>query len=371
MSIMLLSPEDADLFFKLHRSFMCFVNERLQIVPGIGTPNQYSALPPETRSEVHNAFLNNTDLIESFVAANPFGLSEEELAIVSSWRHLVADKFFIFRYLKEYAVFLATKEPPIAYGVIAISDPFEEMVGPHLPLWAETVLLPFKDKIVYDGLLSSYNISFGGGIKRSLNESYKTAKKRLGIVTQLPVDTRPLPATKPSRKAKKKAVPSSKYNLREVLAAIVGMMDQFCRDHLNEEYAALCRKLAEKLARKRPSPLLQGRPNAWACGIVRTIGMVNFLGDRSQQPHMKMTAIDKAFGVGESTGQGKSKQICRMFEIRQFSPNWTLPSRLDDCPMAWTLEVDGFIRDIRQCSREIQELAFEKGQIPYIPADRE
>jgi hypothetical protein len=36
----------------------------------------------------------------------------------------------------------------------------------------------------------------------------------------------------------------------------------------------------------------------------------------------------------------------------------------------WMLEVNGFIMDIRRCPREAQELAFEKGLIPYIPADK-
>ena len=85
------------------------------------------------------------------------------------------------------------------------------------------------------------------------------------------------------------------------LKLIVGMIDEFCREHLNEEYAVLCRKLAEKLARKRPSPLLSGKPNAWACGIVRTIGMHNFLGDKTQKPYMKISDISREFGVGEST----------------------------------------------------------------------
>ena len=49
---MLLSPDDAELFFKLHRSLMCFVNERLQIIPDIGSPNEFAALPPEARLEV-------------------------------------------------------------------------------------------------------------------------------------------------------------------------------------------------------------------------------------------------------------------------------------------------------------------------------
>jgi hypothetical protein len=64
---------------------------------------------------------------------------------------------------------------------------------------------------------------------------------------------------------------------------IAGLVDGFCKQHLNAEYADLCRRLAEKLARKRPSPLVSGKPNTWACGIVRTIGWVNFLADKNQR----------------------------------------------------------------------------------------
>ena len=163
-------------------------------------------------------------------------------------------------------------------------------------------------------------------------------------------------------------VDASKDQAVEVIAGLVGA---FCKEHLNEEYADLCRKLTEKLARKRPSPLLSGRPSTWACGIVRTIGWVNFLDDKSQTPHMKLTAIDKAFGVGESTGQGKSMLIRKMLKIRQFDHRWTLPSRMDGNLAMWMLDVNGFIIDVRICSREVQEEAFLKGLIPYIPADRE
>jgi hypothetical protein len=59
-----------------------------------------------------------------------------------------------------------------------------------------------------------------------------------------------------------------------------------------------------------------------------------------------------------------------MLKIYQLDPNWTLPSRVDDNPMVWMLQVDGFMMDIRCASREMQEIAFNKGLIPYIPADR-
>jgi hypothetical protein len=108
---------------------------------------------------------------------------------------------------------------------------------------------------------------------------------------------------------------------------------------LNQEYAALCRKLTEKLARKRPSPLVSGKPNTRECGIVRAIGWVNSLDDRSQKPHMKLTATDKAVGVGESTGQGKSMLmlIREMLKISLMATEWSLRSCLDQNPMAWMI----------------------------------
>lgn len=363
---MLLTPDEADLFFKLHRSLMLYVNERLAVVPGIGSPDEFSALSPEIRLEVRDAFLDETDLIESFVDENPSSLSDEELDIVLSWHHQVAGKFFIFRKLKRHTVFLSTNDPPIAYGVLALTEPFENLIGPRLPVMTETVLMPFQGKIVYDGLLSSYNITFGGGIRRSLNEDYRTAKENCGIVTSLPPQLQPVTKRKTTKRAKR----STSQEVQPVLEAIVSLTDQFCHERLNEEYAEMCRRLAEKLGRKRPSPLLRGKPTTWACAIVRTIGWVNFLDDRSASPHMKLTVIDKAFGVAESTGQGKSKTIRTMLKIGQFEPAWTLPSRMDDNPRTWMLEVNGFIMDVRHAPREVQEVAFEKGLIPYIPADR-
>jgi len=361
---MLLRPDEAELFFKLHSSLMCFVNERLEIVPGVQSPDEFRVLSTDWRLKVRTGLLDNMDLLEAFIGSNPFDLSTEELKIVSSWKHQVAGKFFVFRNLKKYTVFLAEGETPVAYGVAALTDPFEDLIGPYLPVLAETVLLPFKDKVIYDGLLGRYNIFFGGGIRRGLQERYSTAKERFGIVTTLPVQSRPAADRRPAQKLQSRPSPDE---ARKALQAIVAMTDRFCPERLNEEYAVLCRKLAEKLSRKRPSPLSRGTPNAWAAGIVRTIGVVNFLHDPSQRPHMKLIEVDGAFGVSESTGQAKSLAIRKMFKIYQFDPEWTLPSRMKDNPMAWMVEMNGLLIDTRYAPRNIQEMAYHKGLIPYIP----
>jgi hypothetical protein len=367
---MLLGPQDVELFFRLHRTLMFFVNQRLKVIPANpATPNEFAALSPEVQCKVRDALSARLDLIESFVDENPAQLEHDELDIVRSWRYLVAGRFYVFRELKKHTMFLTTTAPAVAYGVLALSQPFEELIGPHLPVMAQTVLLPFKDKIVYDGLMNRYNITFGPGIRRSLNETFKETKARHGIVTSLPMSEKPLPPKRP--KAMPVPKPLSKDEKDEALGVIIGLIDKFCKEHLNEEYAVLCRKLAEKLARKRPSPLLQGSPNAWASGIVRAVGGVNFLHDKSQTPHMRSTDIDHYLGTSPSSGAVKLAAIRKMLRIYQLDPHWTLPSRLVSNPFVWMLEVNGLQVDIRNAPREVQEIAFNNGLIPYIPADRQ
>ena len=364
---MLLGRDEAELFFKLHSSLMCFVNERLEIVPGVRTPAEFRSLSADSRLKARNALLDNMNLLDMFVDLNPFEFSGEELNIVLSWKHQVAGKFFVFRNLKKYTVFLAEKAT-VAYGVVALTEPFEDLIGSDLPVWADAVLLPFKDQIIYDGLLCRYNVFFGGGICRRLEESYIRAKERLGIVTALPVQP---PSIEDRRPAKKLQPKPFKDAVQKALKGIVGMTDGFCRERLNEEYAVLCRKLAEKLSRKRPSPLTSGAPSVWAAGIVRTVGLVNFLQDPRQNPHMKLAEVDNAFGVSKSASQAKSMTIRTMLHVHEFDREWTLPSRMADNPLAWMVEVNGFVIDVRHAPRSIQEIAYQRGLIPHIPGIQE
>jgi hypothetical protein len=279
-------------------------------------------------------------------------------------------------------IFLSSTEPVVAYGVLALHDPFEALLGTHLPRMIKTTLLPFKGSIVYDSLMTSYNITFGAGIRRRLNDSYKVAKAAFGVVTSLPMqEPQPLPqlakktraATARETQDRTKGASSSMTATEaahRALEAIIGLISSFCQNHLDDEYEALCWKMARVLARKRPSPLLQGKPNSWACGIVRAIGWVNFLGDPSQPHHMKMTDIDAAFGVSEATGSAKAKTIRVLLKVYAFDPEWTVPSRMEENPMAWMIEINGFIADARHLDRKTQEEAYRRGLIPYIPRER-
>lgn len=155
--------------------------------------------------------------------------------------------------------------------------------------------------------------------------------------------------------------------MRPTFEAVVAITDDFCKKYLDEEYAQLSRKLAAALARKRPSPLAQGKPLMWACGIVYALGSVNFLWDKTQTPHMSAGELCQRFGVGKSGCSAKARSIMDMFRMGQADPRWYRPSKMDENPLAWLISVDGIIVDARTAPRQIQEEALRKGLIPYIP----
>lgn len=165
-------------------------------------------------------------------------------------------------------------------------------------------------------------------------------------------------------KKSEKSVPAK---LEQIYEGIIAITDDFCSKHLNEEYAELCREMTEVLCRMRPSPLLKGRVNVWAAGIIYVLGRVNFLFDKTQKPHMRADELCSLLGVSQSSASAKSSQLWKILDLMQLDPRWCLPSRLADNPLAWLIEVNGMIVDARWLPREIQEEAYRRGMIPFLP----
>ena len=83
-----------------------------------------------------------------------------------------------------------------------------------------------------------------------------------------------------------KTLPKVPNAINDKFISITGLVKSFCNKYLNEEYAELSVKLTTKVARKRPSPLISGKENSWAAGIIHAIGSTNFVFDKSQKPYI-------------------------------------------------------------------------------------
>lgn len=183
---MILPESDVKLFYRLYHSLLFYVNIRHKIIDGLKRPADLHKLNLDDLQKLKDRLYLSPDLIDSFVKDNTENFSPLELEIASTWKNFVKGRFYIVRHLKNYTVFLDSRDPAKAYGVLGIITSFEEMVGPNLPIVVEVVLLPFKNRIIYDGTLLSFNVLFGTGIRRSINDSFSQAKTNFGIITSLP-----------------------------------------------------------------------------------------------------------------------------------------------------------------------------------------
>ena len=178
---MVLPPKDAVLFFQLLFKLQYYVNEKYKIVQDISSIEEFIPLSSQVKLPVRDRLWANTDLIDAYIGDNPDQLPREQLQIIRSWKQAVVGDFFIERMGKRQAIFIHGND---VYAVIGLTDELDEIFHPSmLPLRVRGVLLPFKGQIVYDGLLQSYRVIFGGGIKGELKETYLAAKQNRRVIT--------------------------------------------------------------------------------------------------------------------------------------------------------------------------------------------
>jgi len=376
---MTLTQSEIALFYKLWYSLIWGINEKHKIVPSFKKPIYGEKVDQKPFISIREKLWENPHWIDEFLRDNEYGeLTETECGILRDWRsHFIKDRFIIVKHLAKYSVFISTEDSEKLYGVCGISDPVKEIVGDQMPVLVEAVLLPFADKIIYDSLIAPYNVRFGSGMRSEIKASYDEAKERVGIIENVAIPPVPVkaPVKKPGApKPNPPIVDTNGANVPKAMSArymeVAGIVEQFCDEKLDAEYKEICLRALQKLCRKRPSPLLTGKARTWACGVVYAIGSGNFIFDKSQPIHMTASEIAGWFGLSGSTAGNKAAEITKLLNLSYMNTEFQRRSLIDGNPAIWYLNVNGILVDIRNMPREAQEAAYEKGLIPYIPADQ-
>ena len=152
----------------------------------------------------------------------------------------------------------------------------------------------------------------------------------------------------------------SKEKLKEKVNRITELATSFCIQKINKDYSELVEMLIGKLSRKRPSPLLRGKEEIWAAGIVHAIGQTNFLYDRSFQPFVSFDELNDFFGTKKSSVGNKAADIRKMFKINRLSSfDFMTKNQKDDNILYNSVMVDGYIVPISSLPQEYQQIAKE------------
>ena len=211
-----LSEQEFELFSSAFVSVLQYVNQKFEMFPQITSTELFRGLNPEQRFSVHTKLYDNIKIIDEFLGENPDELTPEQLTVASQFKRFVRGNFFVERFLTKYAIFIDEKNH--VYGVLGLTDPLNEMIDKsYLPLNIYTTLLPFNDKIVYDGIFKSRNIFFGGGIKRELKEAYMAAKQCNRIIESL---AKPSSSTRRKKQTSNKALTPVINELKKSISKI-------------------------------------------------------------------------------------------------------------------------------------------------------
>lgn len=182
---MCLPTAQVDRFYQIWRPLLRFANEELKVVPNLSGKGPKDSIDIDSAIEVRNALWEHEAVLDKFLAKNPAQLSADDLVIVENWKYHRNGQFIIFKVLKKHAIFISQDNRADVFAVKGLYSSFEEMLGSYIPVLVKTVLLPFGEEIIADGLFQSYNLVFGSGIRGELKEIYDDAKERNTIITAL------------------------------------------------------------------------------------------------------------------------------------------------------------------------------------------
>jgi hypothetical protein len=173
-------------FMDLHPPLIHFTGKKLKMLPDSTTLIEFKSMSPEKRYPIRNALYENLHFIEEYINEHSEDLTAEDKEILSGFKNVKQGTFHLMKLSSKYAYFLGDN---CVFGVHALNDPFESFFRNNdLPLMVEVALLPFKGKIIYDGLISSYRIQFGKTIRSSMDNQFKIAMEKYGVITTLPFE---------------------------------------------------------------------------------------------------------------------------------------------------------------------------------------
>ena len=181
---MVLQPEDTKLFFDNWLGLLSYVNNKHKLVKNFGQPKTPVGIKPDAIVLIKDKLWQDVSIIDEYIDS-VWDLPRENIQILKGWKKGVPEKYLIIKHLKKHTVFLHETKG-ILYGVHGITNPIAEII-PHgyLPMIVETVLLPFKEVIIYDSIFGTHNISFGPSYRKHFNSMYTQIKNKNGITTSL------------------------------------------------------------------------------------------------------------------------------------------------------------------------------------------
>ncbi|MCH4206925.1 MAG: hypothetical protein LKF79_00750 [Solobacterium sp.] len=156
-----ISSTDADQFYHLYFSLLAYVNRKTHLCTDINDSLLHQlGVNSQGAFDLAEAFCKDPHrYVSEFIKENPYHLSRKELELVQPFERAVRNPFFILQVKQEYTIFADDDHLYAVKGVRANIDTLLDNY--RFPIMAAAVLLPFKDRIIFDGVFSTFPVNIG------------------------------------------------------------------------------------------------------------------------------------------------------------------------------------------------------------------
>lgn len=168
-----LSQEDTDFYYATFIPFIKWYGNKINhpIVVHNDKIDQN-----DVHEVIKQASKNKFRFVNEYI--NNSNLSERETNFLLGFKKSIFGPFILYQNNKDGSLFVNDDN---IYLVKGLRSPFEEIFPSRiLPMFVETLLLPFEGYIISAGTYNAYQVSIGPNIKKNLKEEVENNK----IITQ-------------------------------------------------------------------------------------------------------------------------------------------------------------------------------------------
>lgn len=170
-----LSKEDAKLFYKIYFGLLEFTNNKYKIKPNYKIYNKKGINPYDITDIIDKFWENKNTLTLEFCMANPYKFNSEELKLTSEFKKGIRDMFIIAKFYEEYTAVMNKEK---TYMIKGINDNLDNIISyKKLPTPTMMTILPFKDVLIYDGVIMNYEVNLGSNFEKIVNSELSNSIK--------------------------------------------------------------------------------------------------------------------------------------------------------------------------------------------------
>lgn len=164
-------------FYYYYFALLEYTNNKYKINVNIKKIFKQEGLNPYELASIDDYFWKHKEIIDDFIKDNPYRFNQKDIYYINQFKTGLENNNYVFIGTNmEYAKFLS--EEGKIYMVKGLNCNLDKVLDTtKVPYMINTHLLMFENNIIYNGMISNYEIDFGNDFKRMILKDMNSASE--------------------------------------------------------------------------------------------------------------------------------------------------------------------------------------------------